>query len=245
MGELSKKFLEIYTTHQQKVAALERDTMAAIAGVIDELESRQGGTRGAPVSGSPEAAAPAAQEVVPVAEIAVTARSRIALIKADITRLPVDAIVNPASRSMTGGGGIEGAIFAAAGPGIVQECHALGGCERGEAKITRGHNLPAKFVIHTVGPVWKGGDAGEPDMLASCYRNSLKLALDNGLKSVAFPAISTGNFGYPLGDAARVAVKETAAFLKGHAGLERIYLVGFSDEAVQAFSQAMLEVSAK
>lgn len=245
MGELSKKFLEICENHRQKVASLEQETLTALAGIITVLESQPIGAVAHAAAPSAEPAAPRVQEVVPVAEIAVTSRSRIALIKADITKLPVDAIVNPASRSMTGGGGIEGAIFAAAGPGLVEECHALGGCERGEAKITRGHNLPAKFVIHTVGPVWKGGDAGEPEMLAACYRHSLSLAQENGLKSIAFPAISAGNFGYPLADATRVAVSESAAFLKSKPGLERVYLVGFNDEAIQAFSQAMLEVSAK
>lgn len=245
MGELSKKFLRIYETHRQKVAAVEQETLAAMASLIDDFEGQLAGTASPPPDAAPAVAAAPTQEVVPVAEIAVTSRSRIALIKADITRLPVDAIVNPASRSMTGGGGIEGAIFAAAGPKIIDDCRALGGCERGEAKITAGHNLPARFVIHTVGPVWHGGDAGEAAMLGSCYRNSLQVALDNGLKSVAFPAISTGNFGYPLADATRVAVQETAAFLRSHAGLDRVYLVGFNDEALQAFSQAMLEVAAK
>lgn len=164
---------------------------------------------------------------------------RIQLTSGDITRLAVDAIVNAANRSLLGGGGVDGAIHRAAGPELLTECRALGGCETGQAKITRGYRLPARYVIHTVGPIWQGGDRGEPELLAACYRNSLKLAVAYSVRSIAFPAISCGVYRYPLPDAVRIAVREIRCFLAGDGQIETVDLVCFDKEVRQACEQAL------
>jgi O-acetyl-ADP-ribose deacetylase (regulator of RNase III) len=153
----------------------------------------------------------------------------IEVIQGDITKLAVDAIVNAANSSLLGGGGVDGAIHRAAGPELLAECRTIGGCPTGEARITRGYRLPAKHVIHTVGPVWRGGDKGEPELLASCYRNSLALAVENGVRSIAFPAISCGVYGYPVDQACEISVRETKSFLQSHTAL-RVLFVAFGKD---------------
>ena len=162
-------------------------------------------------------------------------QDRIAIVQGDITKLQVDAIVNAANNALLGGGGVDGAIHRAAGPGLLEECRTLGGCETGQAKITRGHNLPAKWVIHTVGPVWQGGEQGEDELLAKCYRNSLALAQQYSLKTIAFPAISTGVYAFPGERATRIAVTQVRRFLEGDASLEKVVLVSFSYQAYQCY----------
>lgn len=164
---------------------------------------------------------------------------RIRIIEADITQLRVDAIVNAANRSLLGGGGVDGAIHRAAGPDLLVECRALGGCETGQAKITGGYRLPARHVIHTVGPVWQGGERGEPELLAACYRNSLRLAIEQSVRTIAFPAISCGVYGYPPDQAARIAVREVQAFLADDDRIETVYLVCFGEDIRQSFQQAL------
>ncbi|MBU1241270.1 O-acetyl-ADP-ribose deacetylase [Myxococcota bacterium] len=159
---------------------------------------------------------------------------RIEIHRGDITKFPVDAIVNAAANSLLGGGGVDGAIHRAAGPKLLAECRLLGGCRTGEAKITGGHNLLAQHVIHTVGPVWRGGTHGEPELLASCYRESLRIAKEHRLRSIAFPAISCGVFGYPLSEASAIAMGEIRAFLAHGSTLERVLLVCFTAETYEA-----------
>lgn len=169
--------------------------------------------------------------------------TQIEIMQGDITKLQVDAIVNAANSSLLGGGGVDGAIHRAAGPELLQECRLLGGCKTGQAKITRGYKLPAKWVIHTVGPVWRGGYCGEPGLLASCYRCSLKLSVERGMKTIAFPAISCGIYGYPVKEASQVAVSETANFLKSNAVLEKVIFTCFSEEIYQAYAEALVQVT--
>ena len=161
------------------------------------------------------------------------------IFQGDITTLEVDAIVNAANNSLLGGGGVDGAIHRAAGPSLLAECVTLAGCNTGEAKITGGYDLPSKHVIHTVGPVWDGGRANEDALLADCYRNSLKLGEENGLRMVAFPAISTGVFGFPKERATRIAVREVRAFLDQDVGVEQVIFVCFSERDFDMYQRVL------
>lgn len=156
--------------------------------------------------------------------------SRIEVIQGDITKLKVDAIVNAANTSLLGGGGLDGAIHRAAGPELVMECRMLNGCKVGEAKVTKGYKLPAKYVIHTVGPVWRGGEKDEDFQLANCYWNSLVIAEKNDIRTIAFPAISTGIYGFPFERAAKIAYREIKEYLEGRINIEKVYLVCFSEK---------------
>ena len=167
---------------------------------------------------------------------------RIRLIRADITTLAVDAIVNAANRTLLGGGGVDGAIHRAAGPDLLAECRTLGGCETGDAKITGGYQLPAAHVIHTVGPVWFGGNDNEDQLLASCYQRSLEVAVASGIRTIAFPAISTGIYAFPKERAARIAVREIAGFLaanRAEDSIDQVMLVSFSREDLDVMSVAL------
>jgi O-acetyl-ADP-ribose deacetylase (regulator of RNase III) len=167
------------------------------------------------------------------------AEGKIEILCGDITKLEVDAIVNAANTTLRGGGGVDGAIHRAAGPELLAECRTLGGCEPGEAKITRGYRLTARFVIHTVGPVWHGGKRGKPETLANCYRNSLQVAVENGIKTIAFPAISCGAYGYPIEEAAQIAVKTTQESLANDSMIEQVIFALFSEDLYEAYRRLL------
>ena len=166
-------------------------------------------------------------------------QTRIEIVQGDITKIQADAIVNAANTSLLGGGGVDGAIHRAAGPELLAECRTLGGCKTGQAKITGGYRLPARYVIHTPGPIWHGGQSGEDDLLADCYRNCLTLAAEHDCRTVAFPAISTGVYHFPLDRAAAIAVREIRDFLQTHAVPERVLLVCFDVRTAQAYENAL------
>src|SRR6266700_2798324 len=165
--------------------------------------------------------------------------TRLEICIADITTLNVDAIVNAANRTLLGGGGVDGAIHRAAGPELLAECRALGGCEPGEAKLTRGYHLPARFVIHTVGPIWRGGKHREARILANCYRNSFQLAVENEIKTIAFPAISCGAYGYPIEQAAQIALETTREFLAATQNIHRVIFVLWGADVYDAYREAL------
>jgi O-acetyl-ADP-ribose deacetylase (regulator of RNase III) len=167
------------------------------------------------------------------------ASARMTVVRGDITVLDVDAIVNAANTTLLGGGGVDGAIHRAAGPELLAECLTLGGCHSGEAKLTGGYNLPARFVIHAVGPLWRGGGRGEAGVLANCYRNSLQVALDNGVKTIAFPAISCGAYGYPIPEATQIAVETTREFLRGSDQIEKVIFVVATDEVFAEYERLL------
>src|SRR5438552_8924288 len=167
--------------------------------------------------------------------------NRVEVVEGDITKQRVDAIVNAANTTLLGGGGVDGAIHRAAGPGLLEECRRLGGCPTGDSKATGGHNLPAQHVIHTVGPVWHGGGSGEDEQLALCYRSALALAKDLAARTIAFPAISTGIYGFPKPQAAEIAVQETRVHLRNSHHIEEVIFVCFDDETLQIYRELLKE----
>src|SRR3954465_3184097 len=167
------------------------------------------------------------------------AEPRLRLLRGDITKLAIDAIVNAANTSLLGGDGVDGAIHRAAGPDLLAECRTLGGCNPGEAKITRGYALPTRLVIHTVGPIWSGGNRGEPEILAHCYRNSLRVAVENSVRTIAFPAISCGAYRYPIAAAAFIAVETTREFLRENDSIANVTFVVSTDEIEIAYGRLL------
>ena len=167
---------------------------------------------------------------------------RIEIIKGDITRSKVDAIVNAANTSLLGGGGVDGAIHRAAGPDLLKECRTLHGCETGKAKITKGYDLMAKYVIHTPGPVWHGGSKGEPELLKSCYQSCLELASENGCRTVDFPSISTGVYHFPLEQASVIAIRTISDYLKDHPEIEKVRMVCFDEGTKQYYEEALASI---
>jgi len=172
-------------------------------------------------------------------------QSRIEIVQGDITKINVDAIVNAANKSLLGGGGVDGAIHSVAGRESLKECLTLHGCETGQAKITKGYKLPAKYVIHTVGPVWHGGTNKESELLASCYHNCLKIAVENNIKTIAFPSISTGVYGYPIEEAFEIALKEIISFLKKYSSIEKVILVCFGDRPYHLYCEKLQKLFLK
>lgn len=166
-------------------------------------------------------------------------KTKLNVVQGNIINLKVDAIVNAANTSLLGGAGVDGLIHNAAGPALLEECKKLGGCSTGHAKLTKGYELPVQYIIHTVGPVWRGGAKGEPQLLASCYESSLKLALDHGVRTIAFPEISCGMSGYPISQAATIAIKETANFLELHDEIEAVYFVCFDESTYETYQQTI------
>lgn len=169
-------------------------------------------------------------------------KEKIEILQGDITQLSVDAIVNAANTSLLGGGGVDGTIHRAAGPALLEECQTLGGCATGEAKITGAYNLPARYVIHTPGPIWRGGQNNEDCLLANCYQNSLSLITQHPIQTIAFPSISTGIYGFPVDRACRIALKEIWGFLQHHYNLQKVTIVCFSPDVYHAYMQALQEI---